>query len=341
AYPPDPASFRDNSIGGNLATNAGGVQVMRYGMARDLCLGLEAVLADGSVLHGLSRLRKDNTGYDLRHLLIGSEGTLGVITAAALRLFPRPRAHATAVLAVPDPAAALALLACAREALDDRVSAFELIGAQGYAFMAECFPAKRRPLDPVPPWSVLIEAAGHDGNALQAAFARFIEQAMARGQVTDGVIAASEAQRRDIWAFRETIPEANRRIGAIASHDISLPLSEIPGFLDAAPAALEAIADVRINCFGHLGDGNLHYNLFPAPGRSRADYAACAEALGECVIEMVLARGGSFSAEHGVGRLRRQTLARHGDPTRLAAMRALKAALDPQGILNPGAVLAP
>ena len=205
--------------------------------------------------------------------------------------------------------------------------------------MAEHFPDTRRPLDPAPDWAVMIEAGGHDGAGLTAAFEALVERAFADGLAFDGAIAASGQQARDFWTFRETIPIANRRIGAVASQDISLPLSEIDGFITEAPARLARIADVRINCFGHLGDGNLHYNLFPAAGRDRTDYADCAEDLTQAVFDMVAERGGSFSAEHGVGRLRAGELARRADPARLAAMRAIKAALDPHGIMNPGAVL--
>ena len=338
-FPLSLASEGTAQIGGNLSTNAGGVQVLRYGTARELCLGIEAVLPDGSVMNGMTRLRKDNTGYDLRDLLIGAEGTLGVITAAALRLFPRPATVLTAVLAVPDPDAALALLTRARERLDDRVTTFELIGRAGFDFMAEYFPETRRPLDPAPDWAVLIEAGGNDGEGLGAAFEAVIESAFADGLAVDGAIAASGAQAAEFWAFRETIPLANRRIGAVGSQDVSLPLSEIAGFIAEAPSRIAQIADVRINCFGHLGDGNLHYNLFPAAGRDRSDYATQSEALTQAVFDMVAERGGSFSAEHGVGRLRADELARRADPARYRAMRAIKAALDPAGVMNPGAVL--
>lgn len=328
-------------IGGNLATNAGGLNVLRYGNSRDLCLGIEAVLPDGSVFHGLKRLRKDNTGYDLKNLLIGSEGSLGVITAAALRLFARPASESTALLAVPSPRAALDLLARAGARFGQTVSAFELIHRQGFDFIAQTIPELRIPLQPLPEWMVLTEiglplAAGSATDAMED----FLADAMEAELVSDGIVAASEAQRKELWMLRESIPEANRNIGAIASHDVSLPLSQIPAFLDRAGPALAAIADVRINTFGHLGDGNLHYNLFPAMGRNRKDYADQAEALTRAVHDLVDALDGSVSAEHGIGRLKTGDLTRYGDPAKLAAMRAIKTALDPKGIMNPGAVLA-
>lgn len=339
-FPLSLASEGSARIGGVLSTNAGGVNVLRYGNARDLVLGIEAVLPDGSVLKGLKRLRKDNTGYDLRHLLIGAEGSLGVITAAALRLFPRPATVATALLAVPDPAAALRLLHAAEARASGMISAFELIHRQGLEFLAEHMPEVTVPLDPVPEWLVLIELglpAGFE-NA-EALMAGLLEEAMDAGLVGDGVVARSQGQRAALWRIRESIPLANRKVGAVSSHDISLPLSEVPAFIARATAALRALADVRINCFGHLGDGNLHFNVFPARGRSKADYAGQREAVKVLVHDMVHAMGGSVSAEHGLGRLKVGDLLRYGDPGKIAAMRAIKAALDPRGIMNPGAVL--
>ena len=326
-------------IGGNLATNAGGVNVLRYGNARDLCLGLEAVLPDGQVWHGLKRLRKDNTGYDLRGLLIGAEGTLGVITAASLRLFPRPAREGAAMLAVTDPAAALALLAIAQEVAGEGLSAFELIHRQGMDFMAETGFAFRAPLEPMPDWMVLIDLGLSARDDPEARLVAIFEAGLAAGLVTDGTVAQSEAQRAAFWAIRETIPLANRKVGAISSHDISLPLSEIAGFVILAEAALAALAPMRVNCFGHLGDGNLHYNLFPVKGKSAVDYKDLRDDIKGLVHDLVDSLGGSVSAEHGIGRLKVADLERYGDPAKLAAMRAIKAALDPVGIMNPGAVL--
>lgn len=336
-FPLSLASQGTAAIGGCLATNAGGVTALRYGTARALCLGVEAVLPDGSIVHDLKRLRKDNTGYDIRDLLIGAEGTLGIVTAASLKLVVPPPNQGLAMLQVPGPEAALTLLSLAEGRMAGGVTAFELIGGQGLAFLSEVLPEIRQPLPGVP-WSVLVEVGLPAGLAPDEALEGLLIEAMERGLVLDGVIAQSGQQAADFWHLREHIPEANRRIGAIASHDISLPLSEIAGFIRDAGAAL-AGEGVRINCFGHLGDGNLHYNLFPAPGRQRGEYDDRRKALSALVHEMVVARGGSFSAEHGVGRLKVGDLERWGDPARLAAMRAIKQALDPLGIMNPGAVL--
>ncbi|MGM0586507.1 MAG: FAD-binding oxidoreductase [Pseudomonadota bacterium] len=327
-------------IGGVLSTNAGGLNVLRYGMARDLCLGIEAVLPDGSVLHGLRRLRKDNTGYDLKNLLIGAEGTLGVITAASLRLLPQPVEQATAFAAVPSPEAALSLLHLLQARLGEQISAFELIHGQGVRFALDHVPGVRAPLSPMPEWSVLLEVGGGEGAEIAARLESALAEALELGLATDGALAASEAQREAFWRLREAIPEGNRRVGAIGSHDISLPLSRVAGFVRAAETALHALApDLRINAFGHLGDGNLHYNLFPAEGRRREDYAELRPRLMRIVHDLVQSHEGSISAEHGIGRYKTGELVRYGDPAKLAAMRAIKRALDPAGIMNPGAVL--
>lgn len=325
-------------IGGNLATNAGGVNVLRYGNARDLCLGLEAVLPDGRIWHGLTRLRKDNTGYDLRNLLIGSEGTLGVITAAALKLVARPAREGTALLVVDSPAAALKLLSMARTQIGDGISAFELIDGQGVAFLAEELPDIRRPLDPAPEWMVLIDLGLPRGLDPVEALETLFSEAHEAGLVHDGLIAQSEAQRQVFWEMREQIPEANRRVGSISSHDISLPLSCIPEFIINAGRKISKIGSFRINCFGHLGDGNLHYNVFPIKGESRHQHADKASDIQSLVHDIVKENGGSFSAEHGIGRLKVNDLERYGDPAKLAAMRSIKAAIDPLGIMNPGAI---
>lgn len=338
-FPLTLASQGSCRIGGNLAANAGGVHVLRYGNTRDLCLGLEAVLPDGTVFNGLTRLRKDNAGYDLRHLLIGSEGTLGVITAASLRLFPVPAARVVALLAVPSPAAALDLLSRAQDQATGMVSAFELIHRQGFDFLAETMPEVRAPLDPLPDWMVLVELGLPPGMEPEATMASLYALAEAQGLVSDGVIATTGAQADALWHLRELLPEGNRRIGAVSSHDISLPLSAIPEFLDRAPGVIADLGEMRVNCFGHVGDGNLHWNVFPARGRTRGDYDGIRAAVKLRVHDLVHAMGGSVAAEHGVGRLKVADLARYGDPGKLAAMRAIKAALDPHGIMNPGAVL--
>ena len=336
-FPLTLASQGSCRIGGNLATNAGGVNVVRYGNARDLCLGLEAVLPDGTIWHGLKRLRKDNTGYDLRGLLIGAEGTLGVITAASLRLYPRPAFEGAALMVVPDPAAALALLALAQGCLGG-VSAFELISGMGLRFLAETMPQVRLPFAEVPEWMVLIDVGLVTGSP-EEGLTDLFAAALKAGLVTDGIIAQSGAQRAAFWAMRETIPLANRAIGAVSSHDIALPLGEIAGFVAEAGQALARLGDWRINCFGHLGDGNLHYNVFPPFGQKPGAFKAVAGPVQDLVHGMVAARGGSISAEHGIGRLKVCDLERYGDLSKLAAMRVIKGALDPLGIMNPGAVL--
>lgn len=326
-------------IGGTLATNAGGVNVLRYGNARDLCLGLEAVLPNGEIWHGLSRLRKDNTGYDLRNLLIGAEGTLGIITAAALKLSAIPAEQGTAILSVSSPAAAIDLLALARDQLGETISAFELIHRQGLAFLRETLPDLRLPFDDLPEWCVLVDLGLPKGRAPQDELAALFEGAYEAGLSDDGVIAQSEAQREALWAVREHIPEANRRIGSVSSHDISIPISRIPEFIVEGGKRIAALGDLRINCFGHLGDGNLHYNVFPAQGKDRSAYEHLRSDVKRTVHDLTHEMQGSVSAEHGVGRLKVGDLERYGDPVKLAAMQAIKQALDPHGIMNPGAVV--
>lgn len=340
-FPLTLASEGSARIGGLLGTNAGGVHVIRYGNARDLCLGVEAVLADGTILRGLSRVVKDNMGYSLRNLLIGSEGTLGLITAASLRLHPALAEKATAWVAVASPSAALALLGRLRGELGGTISAFELIGATGLDFLAEVMPQVPLPSAMPGRWRVLVEVEdGHGGN-VEARLEAALTDAMEAGTVDDALIAQSEAQRAAFWRVRETIPEANRAIGAIASHDISVPPSHLAEFVDRAGAALHALdPGMRINCFGHLGDGNLHYNVFPARGASRDRYEGLRSQVSRTVHDLVHELDGSVAAEHGVGRLKVGDLERYADPGKLAAMRTIKQALDPLGILNPGAVLA-
>ena len=326
-------------IGGNLATNAGGTGVLRYGNARDLCLGLEAVLPDGQIWNGLTRLRKNNTGYDLRHLLIGAEGTLGVITAAALKLFPKPARTGTAMLVVTDPRAALDLLSLARAHLGEMVSAFELIHRQGFDFLAQTLPEVRHPFATAPEWCVLIEVGLSGDLDPDAALETLFAAAHEAGLVPDGLIAQTSQQAKDFWTIREMIPEANRRVGSVSSHDISVPLSAIPVFIDQGAQEVARIGTFRINCFGHVGDGNLHYNVFPVAGKSRSDHEEQRPRIKRVLHDLVHSMGGSISAEHGIGRLKVADLERYGDPAKLSAMRAIKAALDPKGIMNPGAVL--
>lgn len=338
-FPLSLASEGSARIGGLLATNAGGTGVLRWGNARDLCLGLEVVMADGQIWHGLRRLRKDNMGYDLRHLILGSEGTLGVITAASLRMVPRPARQGAAMIVVRDPAAALELLSRAQARLGEAVSAFELIGGMGLRFLAEKMPHVRQPFDEPPDWLVLIELGLAADQDPEAALTALFEEAAAAGLALDGVIAASDAQRAQFWKVRESLPEANRKIGSVSSHDVSVPMGAVPEFLARAEPELARIGTFRVNCFGHLGDGNLHWNVFPAPGRCRADHEDQRLAIKTCIHDLVHSLGGSIAAEHGIGRLKVADLEHYGDPVALSAMRAIKAALDPLGILNPGAVL--
>lgn len=326
-------------IGGTLATNAGGTGVLRYGNARDLCLGLEAVLPDGQIWRGLTRLRKNNTGYDLRHLLIGAEGTLGVITAATLKLFPKPVRSGTALFGVASPRAAAVLLSLARAQVGEMVSAFELLHRQGFDFLAERLPQVRQPFATAPEWSVLIDFGFSGDQDPNAALETLFAGALEAGLVTDGLIAQNTRQAQDFWTIRESIPEANRLIGSVSSHDISVPLGAIPDFIARAGSEIARLGDFRINCFGHVGDGNLHYNVFPSPGKTRADHEHQRDQIKEIVHDLVHELDGSISAEHGIGRLKVGDLERYGDPAKLSAMRAIKAALDPNGIMNPGAVL--
>lgn len=336
-FPLSLASEGSCTVGGVLSTNAGGVQVLRYGNARELCLGVEAVLPDGAVFHGLHGLRKNNLGFDLRHLLIGAEGTLGVITAAALKLSPRPAARAVALVALESPKAALTLLRRLQSEVGETVSAFELMSATGMAFVEACIEGARIPLESRPPWYALMEVADRaPRDGLEAALAAAFED----GVITDAVVAASEAQADQLWRLREETPTANRKIGALASHDVSTPLSALPDFIAAGHAAVAAVDPrLRVNCFGHVGDGNLHFNLFPPEGETRAQWRERTPELTWRLHDLVAEFGGSVAAEHGVGRAKVAELARYGDPAQLAAMRAIKRALDPLGIMNPGAVL--
>ncbi|MGR3291933.1 MAG: FAD-binding oxidoreductase [Paracoccaceae bacterium] len=337
-YPLSLASQGSCQIGGNLATNAGGVNVLRYGNARDLCLGLEAVLPDGQIWHGLKRLRKDNTGYDLKHLLIGAEGTLGVITAASLRLFPIPARESAAMMVVTSPKAALQLLEIAAKHVGNTISAFELIHGTGLQFLSETMPDVRQPFADPPEWSVLIDIGSTADTDPAEQLTEIFELGLAAGLVADGVVAQNEVQRRAFWTVRETIPAANKHIGPIASHDISLPLGAIDKFIKECSELIATIGDFRINSFGHLGDGNLHYNIFPPKGRDRSDYPGMADRIRRTVHDLVAEYDGSFSAEHGLGRLKVQELQRYGDPAKFAALRAIKQALDPNGIMNPGVI---
>jgi FAD/FMN-containing dehydrogenase len=329
------------TLGGIVSTNAGGTAVLRYGMMRALVLGLEVVLPDGRVLDQLSGLRKDNTGYDVKQLFIGAEGTLGVVTAATLRLFPRPAARATAFVALQSPAGALALLDRLREALGDAVTTFEIVPRTALEFVVRHVPGTRDPFDAPHPWYVLAEASLAAGDA---AFAERFESSLAAaiegGAVRNAAIAASEAERAAFWRLRETIPEAQGREGASLKHDISVEPARLPAFVEAGRALLESLAPgARLVAYGHLGDGNLHFNLSEPAGGDGGALAARTEEIRRAVHDLVAAHGGSFSAEHGIGQSKVSELERYENPAALEVMRAIKQAIDPQGIMNPGKVL--
>ncbi len=333
------------TIGGNLATNAGGVQVLRYGNARDLCLGLEVVTAEGEVWDGLRGLRKDNTGYDLRDLFIGSEGTLGIITGASLKLFPRPAAQVVAFAAVPTPAAAVQLLQLAQARLGAALTAFELIGDSCMVLVERHVAAARLPLAGRSSWYVLLEASdtrdeAHAGAAIEG----LLEAALERQLASDVALSTSLAQFRALWALREDISESQGAEGKTIKHDISLPISRIAEFVTGTSAAIDSrFPGQRLVVFGHLGDGNLHYNVSPAADRTGPEHAAAFVALegpiNRLVHDAVAALGGSISAEHGLGVLRRDESARYKSAVEMKLMRAVKHALDPLGLMNPGKLL--
>ena len=329
------------TLGGIVSTNAGGTAVLRYGMMRALVLGLEVVLPDGRVLDQLTALRKDNTGYDLKQLFIGAEGTLGVVTAATLRLFPRPVASATAFVGLDSPAAALALLGMLREAQGDAITTFELVPRIALEFVARHVPGTRDPFDATHAWYVLAESSLASGDAEAAGrFEATLAEAIGRGLAHDAVIAASDAQRAAFWRLRETIPEAQGREGASLKHDISVEPARLPGFVEAGRALLERLAPgARLVAYGHLGDGNLHYNLSEPAGGDGGALAARTGEIRRAVHDLVAQHGGSFSAEHGIGQAKVGELERYEDPVALELMRTIKRVIDPQGIMNPGKVL--
>jgi FAD/FMN-containing dehydrogenase len=328
-------------IGGNLATNAGGLNVLRFGMMREQVLGLEVVLADGRVLDGLQALRKDNTGYDLKSLFVGSEGTLGIITAATLRLLPPPRSTATAFTAVRDVAAAIELLGQLRAASGDALTSFELIPAIAIELVRRHIPGVAAPLGVHADWHVLCELASSGAEALDATLQSALAAAMEQGLVLDAAIATSERQRQEFWRLRESIPEAQRKAGPSLKHDISVPVSALPDFVAQASAWVRReVPEGVLVSYGHAGDGNLHFNINLIDGGSDSQAFRAREPLIRRVIHDMVARmHGSFSAEHGIGRLKVGELARYADPVELELMRAVKRALDPNGIMNPGKVL--
>jgi FAD/FMN-containing dehydrogenase len=332
-------------IGGLISTNAGGVQVLRYGCMRSLVLGLEAVLPSGDIFHGLTPLRKDNTGYDLKQLLIGAEGTLGIITAATLKLYPKPRQTATAFVALRDPEDAVTLLRQLRQATGDMVSSFELIPKTGIEIVLQFIPGTR---DPFPggmatPWAVLVEAtSAAEGDVLASQLEAGLMAALEAGLIDDVVLAQNQTQAAMLWKIRESLPDAEKIEGGSLKHDVSVAVAAMPAFMAEATADLEALLPgSRVLAFGHLGDGNVHFNLRPTVGAdATAFYADHHDTVAARVHDIVVERyGGSISAEHGIGTLKRDEHARLADPAKLAAQRAIKAALDPQNIMNPGRVL--
>jgi FAD/FMN-containing dehydrogenase len=328
-------------IGGNLSTNAGGTAVLRYGMMRDLVLGLEVVLADGRVMSTLKSLRKDNTGYDVKSLFIGAEGTLGIITAASLKLFPQPADAATALVGVDSPQHALDLLGRLRTAAGDQVTTFELIPQRAVELTVEHVPGVANPLAQRAPWYLLVELTSpnpHQG--LDALLTAELEAAAADGLVIDAMLASSIAQSLAMWKLRESVPEAQRHHGASLKHDVSVPVSAVPRLIEAGSALVQRLApEGEIVSYGHLGDGNLHFNVSQRAGADRDAFMARGAVLERAVFDLVDSLGGSISAEHGIGRLKAAEFAARADPVELSVMRDLKRTLDPKGILNPGKVL--
>ena len=342
-FPLSMASEGSCTIGGNLAANAGGTQVLRYGNARELCLGLEVVTAQGEVWNGLSGLRKDNTGYDLRGLFIGSEGTLGIITAATMKLYPLPAARLIAWAAVPSMQAAVDLLGLAHQHLGAGLTGFEVMNQFALSLVDKHYPQQRVPLFRTSPWCVLLENSDHESeDHARTLFERLLEAALEAGCVNDAVVAESLSQAQALWHIRESIPLAQAEEGLNIKHDISVPVSRIPAFVAETDALLaQAIAGVRLVDFGHLGDGNLHYNVqAPEGGDAKAFLREQEERINTLVFDAVARHGGSISAEHGIGSLKAAKLPHYKSPVALRMMRTIKQALDPKGIMNPGRVLA-
>src|SRR5215475_2460746 len=328
------------TIGGNLSTNAGGTGALAYGVARDLVVGLEVVLTDGRILNALSKLKKDNTGYDLKNLFVGAEGTLGVITAASLKLFPAPKTVETAFIGVPSPQAAVKLLSLVQERTYRAATSFELICRLAMDFALRHGQGVRDPLDQVHPWYVLLQVASAAQQDLRTTLEEALETAMERGLVNDAAVADSVEHRRAFWHLREILPEAQKPEGGSIKHDISVPVAAVPDFLHDAGEAVEAlIRGSRPVPFGHLGDGNIHYNISQPVGADAEAFVARWDDMNETVHRVVARYGGSISAEHGIGAMKRKLLPQVKDAVALELMRTLKRTLDPNNILNPGKVV--
>ena len=338
-FPLSLASEGTCTIGGTISTNAGGLNVIAYGNTRDLVTGVEAVLADGRIVNALSKLRKDNTGYDVKSLFIGAEGTLGIVTAASLRLFPNPRAQATAFVGLKSPEDALKLLRLARERLGSAITSFELISRNAYDIGIRHGGA-RAPLRGAHDWYVLVEASSQTLNGLDESFAGALEAALETGVIEDASIAASLEQRADFWQLRECLSDAQSKEGGSIKHDVSVAVGLVPTLIREATPAVETFEPgARVVAFGHLGDGNIHFNVSQPVGADKQAFLDRWDAMNEIVHGIVARLGGSYSAEHGVGQLKRELLARWKDPASLSMMRQIKAALDPNGVMNPGKVL--
>lgn len=335
-FPLDLASEGSATIGGVVSTNAGGTAVLRYGNTRDLVLGLEAVLPNGEIWNGLKRLRKDNTGYDLKQLLIGAEGTLGVVTAASLKLFPVLVSRATAIAAVDTPQAASQLLVRAKDAAGGAVEAFELMGRRGIEFVLKNIAGQRDPLSEVHPWYVLIELASGEPGAAEAAMERLLGQALDDGLIRDAAVAQTKAQAKAFWSIRENQSPGQKPEGATWKHDVSVPVSRVPEFLDQATARMEALVPgARVTAFGHMGDGNIHYDVIRPDGGDDAVHSALRADGSRIVHDIVASMGGSISAEHGLGSMKTEEARRYKSPVEVAALTAIRQSLDPKRIMNP------
>ena len=327
-------------IGGNLSSNAGGLNVLRYGNARDLTLGLEVVLPDGQIWNGLKGLRKDNTGYDLKHLFIGAEGTLGIITAAVLRLFSKPRSAATALIAVPDVACAIQILSLAQSASGDTVTGCELIPRIALEFWCRYLPDAQDPLAHPSPWYLLLELESPQSAGLETVMENLLADALERNWASDAVVAVSESQRQKLWRLREEIPAAQKRAGASIKNDIAVAVSRIPELIERASAVVEAaLPGVRVVAFGHLGDGNLHFNLSQPEGGDAQAFTAQWDLATQLVNDVVVSMDGSIAAEHGIGQLKRAELHRLKPALDLDLMRRIKQSFDPKGLMNPGKIV--